>query len=88
MFDPTRLSKSIRVRARPKSDWRLSVYELCVRCDNETTSRTISELQPVANGFIIKLVDDVEQEGDDMRGIHRLLSHIPRNLFDASSVLL
>ena len=86
-----RLHETLKVDSRPgpkRVPSRIGVClstKMCVRRDNETTSRTISGLQPVANGFIIELV---EQEGDDMRGIHRLLSHIPRNLFDASSVLL
>ena len=35
----------------------------------------------VANGFVIELV---EQEGDDMRSIHRMLSYILGDFFDAS----
>ena len=47
--------------------------------DNARTSCTISGL--LVSGFVIELV---VQEGDDMHGIHRMLSHILRNVFDAS----
>ena len=52
---------------------------MCVRGDDKRTSRTISGL--LVSGFVIELV---EQEGDDICGSCRMLSHILGNVFDAS----
>ena len=51
---------------------------MCVRGDDERTSRTISGL--LVSGFVIELV---EQEGDICGSCH-MLSHILGNVFDAS----